>query len=65
MGHRDTGSGDATICGYPIATAIGPIVPVPMICTAPNWLGTELHLLRYAPQVQYVQATLLLGSCRA
>ncbi len=57
--------GDAPVPGYPIAAAIGPIVPVPLISTEPNWLETELHLHRCAPQVQYVQATLPLRSCRA
>ncbi len=49
----------------PTAAAIEPIISVPVILTEPNWLETELHLLRYAPQVQYVQAMLLLRSCSA
>ncbi len=37
--------GHAPIRGYCIATAIRPIVPVPLIGADPNWLGTELYLL--------------------
>ena len=66
MGHRDTGTpGGATLRGYPIAVAIELIVPVPLICAEPNWLGRELYLLRCAPQVQYVQSMLLLGLASA
>ncbi len=37
--------GHAPIRGYCIATAIRPIVPVPLIGADPNWLGTEQYLL--------------------
>ena len=43
--------GHATIRGYSIAAAIAPIVPVPVIGTEPNWLGTNTApapLLRYS-----------------
>ncbi len=68
MGHRGTGTRVRERHHTWItheAAAIGPIVPISVIGTAPDWLRTKLYLLRCAPQVQYVQVTLLVCSCRA